>query len=95
MCSFQCDAGYELVGLRVQTCLSNGMWSGNASCKILHCDLLPIPNKGNILLPCGTELNTACRILCDPGYYAADPFQRCELREGNVAEWTEPPECIG
>ena len=97
LCSFQCNAGYELVGLTIQTCLSNGKWSGNTSCQILHCDELNNPENGNVILPCGTKLSTTCSIQCSPGYYTQlnDPIQQCELMAGNTVKWTEPPDCIG
>jgi len=97
-CTFQCNHGYGLVGPPERECLSNGVWSGGvSSCEILHCETLLNPENGSIILPCGTRLNTACRIMCSTGFYATsdNPIQQCRVSDENVAFWTEPPECAG
>ena len=97
-CNFYCNFGYKLVGRRKVRCLTTSKWSGNTSCEILHCDPLDNPEKGNVILPCGTIVNTTCSILCSPGYYTTSnpPIQRCQPNEhNNATQWSKPPDCIG
>ena len=97
-CDLNCTDGYELVGAKNRTCLSTGKWSENNSfCEILRCNKLNDPENGNVVLPCATELDTKCRILCSPGFYtnSVDRFQKCRLTARNTVKWTDPPKCIG
>ena len=98
VCRLKCNRGYELVGAKRRKCLSTSKWSENSSyCDILHCDELSNPENGNVVLPCGTELGTTCRIVCSLGYYtnSTNLTQECELVNETATEWSEPPECIG
>jgi len=97
-CTAQCNHGYGLNGSPERECLSNSVWSGNASsCEILHCDVLRDPENGSIVLPCFTRLHTSCRIMCSSGFYTTseNPIQQCIVTDDNVAIWSDPPECAG
>jgi len=98
VCALNCDHGYGIVGSEERECLSSSEWSGNvSSCELLHCEELANPENGSVVLPCGTELRTACRIMCSTGFYATsdNPLQQCNVTDENVAIWSEPPECAG
>jgi len=98
VCTAHCDHGYGLVGSKEHECLSTSDWSGNlSSCDILHCEMLDNPMNGSVILPCGTTLNTVCRIACSAGFYAtsSNPIQRCAVTDDNLALWSEVPECAG
>ena len=97
-CSFQCDRGYHLLGSVQRRCLGSGKWSDNTtSCEILHCTQLTNPENGIVILPCSTELNTACRINCLPGFYTTtpNPGQQCILQSDNTVAWSASPVCVG
>ena len=98
VCSLSCNPGYRIIGPVERQCLYTNLWSGSTSyCELLHCDPLENPEHGSVILPCGTVLGTKCRITCFLGYYINSTIviQECNLTAGNVAEWTESPECIG
>ena len=98
VCRLSCNPGYEINGPAERECLHNNMWSGRTSfCDLVHCKQLENPEHGSFVLPCGTVLGTRCRIICLSGYFinSTDTIQNCQLTAENMAEWTEPPECIG
>jgi len=98
ICRLRCNHGYELVGAKKRECLSTSKWSENDSfCETLHCDELNNPENGNVVLPCATEVNTTCRIVCSPGFYtnSTNLIQTCKLATESTTNWSEPPKCIG
>lgn len=100
-CHFECNRGFNLIGSDERQCLVNEFldsseWSGNTTyCETLHCNKLNHSKNSSIILPCTTELNTACRIRCNQGYYTTSSqlFQQCYLTPDNVTKWTDPPVC--
>ena len=98
VCRLRCDRRYELVGAKKRECLSTSSWSENNSyCEILHCDELNNPDNANVVLPCATELDTKCQIVCSHGFYtnSTNITQECKLQNESNARWSEPPKCIG
>ncbi|RWS04130.1 P-selectin-like protein [Dinothrombium tinctorium] len=72
-CNFFCNAGYQLQGMRVLTCLNNGAWNGNVpTCVrvVLACPALPTPVNGIITGVCGNNSppGSTCNFSCRPGY---------------------------
>ena len=98
VCRLKCNRGYEVAGAKERKCLNTSKWSENNSyCETLHCDELDKPENGNVVLPCGTELGSTCRIVCSLGFYSnlTNLTQECELVNETSAEWSDPPTCIG
>jgi len=97
-CTFECDLGYGLIGSVSRTCLPNNTWSGEATnCNILLCEELQNPENGSVILPCGREYGTVCRIECLTGFFTTveEPLQTCNVTKEGEVEWTPAPSCQG
>ena len=90
-CSIECDAGHELAGKPVLTCLPDRSWSDQLpSCQLLQCEesSLLIPPNTFIMLPCSNDYNSACNIRCFAGFTLNGTGKiSCELNESGNVQW--------
>ena len=97
-CLFTCNAGYSLSGSSIRQCLSNSTWSGvDSVCILLHCIELESNTSSLVVLPCYTEFNSTCTLICEDGYYLKNETaykQTCSLKSNGGVAWTEPETCL-
>ena len=68
-CTFSCNPGYELQGASNGTCLADQSWSeGDPICVALNCSTSPPVDNSQLQLPCDTQYQSTCTVLCDQGY---------------------------
>ncbi|XP_065899288.1 uncharacterized protein [Dysidea avara] len=68
-CTFSCNPGYELQGVSSGTCLADQSWSeGDPICVALNCSTSPPVDNSQLQLPCDTQYQSTCTVLCDQGY---------------------------
>ncbi|CAL1281077.1 unnamed protein product [Larinioides sclopetarius] len=72
-CQFECEAGYELEGSSLRTCLLNGSWTGTHTvCKEIKCD--PLKRNQHLKVKpkkCSSgkmPFRSVCRYYCTEGY---------------------------
>ena len=91
-CSITCDAGYEVVGKPILTCLPDRTWSDQPpSCQLLQCGQPNslIPPNGFIELPCSNGYNSSCSIGCFAGFSLNGSGEiSCQLSGTDDVEWT-------
>jgi CUB/sushi domain-containing protein len=76
---YSCSIGYELTGLEVRVCQTDGTWSGSAPiCKISECPALAKPANGRVTLT-GRTFGSKATYSCNRGY---------ELIGGSMRECT-------
>ena len=99
-CFFNCNWGYEIIGVDVVQCLSNQQWNDTLPfCTPKTCPQLLPPNNTILVEPCYTTFNSTCQLFCDDGYYIEDIGifdQTCLLsKDGLDIQWSKAPVCEG
>ncbi|HJL19970.1 MAG TPA: hypothetical protein RMH99_30175 [Sandaracinaceae bacterium LLY-WYZ-13_1] len=74
-----CDAGYDLVGDMLRTCLADGTWSGSTPmCLIGDCGPLVSPENGTVTAS-STTVGADATYACDTGYdLVGDATRTCQ-----------------
>ncbi|XP_022105727.1 sushi, von Willebrand factor type A, EGF and pentraxin domain-containing protein 1-like [Acanthaster planci] len=89
MCTFQCDAGYQLLGGSSAICQSDQSWNPpQPTCEILRCPRLDPPAQGNFRdsQPCGVTFGSWCYFVCDTGYrIIGSPARHCVSRQDQAS----------
>ena len=88
-----CQNGYTLRGLRVQTCLGNGSWSGERpSCAEVTCDADAVLEHG-AASRAGSELRVGdiINFSCDEGFTLDGASSLKCLEDGSMSD--SPPIC--
>ncbi|KAI1289812.1 Protein lev-9 [Halotydeus destructor] len=74
--TYECDAGFEMVGRPNRYCQSNGQWSGSlASCKPVQCSLPEEPANGRAVYS-SVSYNSIVRYECRYGFKLVGPQTR-------------------
>ena len=90
ICSFTCNAGYELTGNDTRTCQSNGSWSGSpVSCIIMECPSSSLPINSMLAESCSSTYQSMCELQCQEGFNGiGDPSHVCDvLNNGSSVMW--------
>ena len=98
-CSFECNLGYDMIGIDVVQCLSNQQWNDTLPfCIPKTCSELIAPANTILVEPCYSTVNFTCTLFCDVGYYieGIGAFnQTCVLSESGEVQWSSVPVCQG
>ena len=91
ICTFTCNAGYQLQGPINGTCLASGSWSeGNPICVALRCTSPPL-NNSQLQSSCDTQYQSTCTATCNEGYTRNDVINITYLcnvtMNPNVVDW--------
>ena len=94
-CTFSCNGGYELQGSNSGTCLADQSWSGgDPICVVLNCSTsLPL-NNSQLQLPCDTQYQSTCTIVCVDGYTGGGSYT-CVVTDvhNNSVDWRGTISC--
>ena len=91
ICTFSCNAGYELQGSNDGTCLANRNWSrGNPICELSRCsDVTTVAN--NIMISsslCDLTYQSQCTVSCDEGFTGDDVTYLCNvISDHTTVDW--------
>lgn len=69
ICTYTCQVGYNLVGNAEQTCVGNGIWTGEPPvCSLVTCPSLPIFTNGAVVCSAGLNFNSVCTYTCNTNF---------------------------
>ena len=87
ICTFSCNAGYELQGPNNGTCLANQSWSGgDPICVALNCSTSSPLNNSQLVLQssCDTQYQSTCTTVCVDGYTGVGGSYTCVVTDENT-----------
>ncbi|CAI7994708.1 P-selectin [Geodia barretti] len=89
--TYACETGFNLVGMSMRVCQSDGTWSGSdPTCQMVMCPTLNDPDNGNLNLS-GNSLGDTAVYTCNTGYnLMGESILTC----GADSQWSgNPPVC--
>lgn len=103
VCTYSCSYGYYLEGNSERVCQPDHTWSGtDPECLTLTCQGLDteIQVDSLLLLPCETEVDTVCTVVCPDGSYLTSSnnsyyTQTCLTNSQDDTFWSESKTCQG
>ena len=97
ICTFSCNAGFELQGSNNGTCLPNQSWSGgDPICVALNCSTSPpLNNSIQSSMTCDTQYLSTCTTVCVDGYTGVGGSYTCVVTDdvGQSVEWCGTTSC--
>ena len=77
ICTFSCNLNFQLRGVRVLTCLQNGMWDHpQPTCEPINCPAIQPPSHGKLDGECNPGIaGSMCMITCPSGYFLSGNSQ--------------------